>query len=449
MQNKIRNRRLILPILGIVALWCLVIFYYLLSKPSDTKNLEFLPKNAEIKLRVDIRRIAEKSTADLLFDSKDNSVISILDSLMQSTLQDTTNAKKMGIELLSNIGLFVDYTDNGAWFGVLLNLKNQEEFQKYLLKNPLIQKNSSYKDNTGAIVYFIDSNGKSTVNPKKYLTQLLKQKNENPFIKKVNSDVVAELISHKSSHSNYPYGDGYLAISIHDHDIAITGNLETKMKTQIQSKYSLSPKGLHLSYAGIPKSTWKQLDDFSRKNNFKIPLIESFSINYNGVFLEEGGDQGFYVQPSMDLLLTFHDSINQDSLLKPLYALKNWGVKKNSEGITIGSKKYIIKMLDQKTLFVGSNPSNVSATPPQNIYTLNGDLKSITSVKGAGFILSFLEVMPPFAASKQFFESVENTSFVMKQTNNKLTVDGKLKFKKDKFALTEIIRFGLLFNNIQ
>jgi hypothetical protein len=106
-------------------------------------------------------------------------------------------------------------------------------------------------------------------------------------------------------------------------------------------------------------------------------------------------------------------------------------------------------MLDQKTLFVGSNPSNVSAISPQNIYTLNGDLKSITSVKGAGFILSFLEVMPPFAASKQFFESVENTSFVMKQTNNKLTVDGKLKFKKDKFALTEIIRFGLLFNNIQ
>lgn len=449
MQNKIRNRRLILPLLGIIAMWCLVMVYYILSKPSDTQNLQYLPTNAEIKMRVDLRRIGEKSAADLLFDSKDKSVLSILDSLMQATLKDTSNTKKMGVELLSNVGLFVDYTEKGAWFGVLLNLKDKELFQQFINKNPTIQKNAAYNENVGGIAYFIPTNKKSSQDSKKYLSEIFKNKHDNPFTQKVDSDVVIELISKESSNANYPFGNGYMAISIHDHEISLAGELETRLNTPILAKHSLTPKGLHLSYSGIPKSTWKQLNEFSIKNNIRIPTVESFSMNYNGMNLEEGGDQGFYVQPSIDLLLTFHDTIQKDTLLKPLYGLKNWGVKENKEGITIGSKRYVIKTLDEKTIFIGTEPANISSNSPKTIYSLKGDLKTITSVKGAGFILSFLEVMPPFAASKQLFESLENTSFEMKQTKNKLTVEGSLKFKKNKFALTEIIRFGLLFNSIQ
>ena len=58
-------------------------------------------------------------------------------------------------------------------------------------------------------------------------------------------------------------------------------------------------------------------------------------------------------------------------------------------------------------------------------------------------------MMPPYAATKTLFSSIENSTIVVKKSNKSLDFKGNIRFKKDKHTLTEFVRFGLLLKGIQ
>ncbi len=449
MQKKSLFFRIFIPVTTLLVIWVLFYVSSVFLTENQKENLNYFPSNSLIKIRIDGKKIVEKTAGSLLFDYKEDKVLTQLDTLLNRMFKDTTQAKRMGINFLSDIGVFTDKQSDGLLLGLLVNVNNEKLFTSNVPKQLIDNQASYFKNGVGVIINYIPTTSGKSINIAKIAESILNSKSSNPFTSNSNKDVVMEVISSNSGNYKNPLGTGKLAIWIEDQEIKMEGKLDKPSTTSNNSNYTLRTNGLNISINAIDPTLNKTIASLLDKKGVKIPSIQSLSFNYRGVNLEEGGDQGFYVQPKMDILLNFEKEHNLDSTLSALDKLNAWGVKRTTNEIAIGTQKYTIKSVNSKTLFLGTNPESIRKSSPTELYKLEGDLGKLTDIKGASFILSFLEMMPPYAATKTLFSSIENSSIVVKKSNKSLDFKGSIRFKKDKHTLTEFVRFGLLLKGIQ
>ena len=449
MQKKSLFFRIFIPLTTLLVVWVLFYISSVFLTENQNKNLSYFPTNSLIKIRIDGKKIVEKTAGSLLFDSKDEKVLTQLDTLLGRMFKDTTQAKKMGINFLSDIGIFTAKQKDGILLGFLVNVNNEKLFNSNVSKSIGQNQASYYKDGVGTIVQYIPMNLNGQTNISSIAQNILNKKGVNPFNTNENKDVIMEIISTNASNYKNPLGTGKLAIWIEDQKIKMEGNLDKPSTYSTDASYTLKTRGLNISINAVDPSWNRIIASLLEKQSIKIPEIKSLSFNYQGVNLEEGGDQGFYVQPKMDLLLNFKNAYNVDSTLSALDKLNGWGVKRTEKQVKVGTQVYSIKSIDSKTLFLGTNPQLIKKSSKTDLYKLEGDLGALTDIKGAGFIISFLEMMPPYSATKTLFGSIENSSIIVTQSKNSLDFKGSILFKKDKHALTEFVRFGLLLKGIQ
>ena len=277
---------------------------------------------------------------------------------------------------------------------------------------------------------------------RKHGVELLTKNGKNPFLNSSNKELLVEI------QSNDPkLGKGTIGISGNYNSFTIESTMIASVLTSSSSRYCLKPKGLHVSCAMVPDNyipAFEQLFPISNKD--KLPRIKNISWNYQGTNIQEGGDHnlGFYVQPLTDMLVEFEKPFHLSQHINYTENFKKWGIKTKERSLIIGNQKYIVDSLSPTTFFIGINSTNLIKKNNPYLLNIEGDINSLLKISGSESITTFVEmIFPAFSTSKDFFQSIENTSIRVTQKGKNIQIKGKLNFKKDKFSYTECLRFAL------
>jgi hypothetical protein len=442
MQIQSRFKGLLAIVISLLFIWGLFYISSLFLKSSINTNLKYFPKDAEITIRLDGKKMVENAAYDLLCVSKDQPVI---DKLIDYVTQESKdgNVKKIGIDFLSEIGVFVKPVKNGKIIGVLVNLNDPNEFKENApaITNAIVSISS--KDNVGVLLSYLSSNERlSEKELQDIANEIITEKTENPFKSTINQNVLAEIKA-----DNPIFGKGTIAISEANNTFTFESTLLAKKSIPNNSTYCLKPVGLHVSCAMIPDNyltVFEQL--FPLINKEQLPKIKAISWNYQGLNIQEGGahNLGFFVQPLTDMLIEFEKPFHLNKHIQYTENFDKWGIKTSLKGLTIGNQKYIVDSLSPTSYFIGIHANNLIKRENPYLLNIEGDMADLLKINGSESISTFIEmIFPAFTSSQDFFKSIENTSIQIKQKGNQIKIKGKLKFKKNKYSYTECLRFML------
>ena len=441
MQTQSRTKGLILTVVSLSFIWGLFYISSLLLSTSENTNLSYLPSNSEINLRIDGKKLIKNTAYNVLVDSKDKDALTQVINFITKE-EENADQKRLGIDLLSDIGVFVQPYKEGKLIGVLVNLNSSSLFEqngkRFEDGNSIIAQNG----NVGLFLTNLSTELISENELRKHGAELLTKNGKNPFLNSSNKELLVEI------QSNDPkLGKGTIGISGDNNSFTIESTMIASVLTSSSSRYCLKPKGLHVSCAMVPDNyipAFEQLFPISNKD--KLPRIKNISWNYQGPNIQEGGDHnlGFYVQPLTDMLVEFEKPFHLSQHINYTENFKKWGIKTKERALIIGNQKYIVDSLSPTTFFIGINSTNLIKKNNPYLLNIEGDINSLLKISGSESITTFVEmIFPAFSTSKDFFQSIENTSIRVTQKGKNIQIKGKLNFKKDKFSYTECLRFAL------
>jgi hypothetical protein len=442
MQTQSRFKGLLAILISLLFVWGLFFVSSLFLKSSINTNLAFFPKDAEITMRIDGKKLAQNVANDLLFYSKDQIV---LDKLINYITQESKagSVNKIGIDFLSEIGVFVKPIKNGKIIGLLVNLKSPKDFKENAPKITNTVVAISENDNVGVLIYYLSPNEILTDSDlQKIANAIIHKKTTNPFLNPTSENTIIEIKSINST-----LGKGSIAISEENNAFTFESTLQAKNVIPNNTSYCLKPNGIHVTCAMIPDNYIDAIEKiFPILNKEQLPKIKEISWNYEGLNIQEGGTHnlGFFVQPMTDMLIEFDKPFHLNKHIQYTENFDKWGIKTNSKGLLIGNQTYTIDSLSPTTYFIGNNASNLLKRNNPYLLNIEGDLAHLFKISGSESISTFVEmIFPAFTSSKEFFKTIENTSIQIKQKGTKIKIKGKLKFKKNKYSYTECLRFML------
>ena len=442
MQTQSRFKGLLAILISLLFIWGLFYVSSLFLKSSINKNLAYFPKDAEISMRIDVKNLAKNVANDLLFSSKDQVV---LDKLINYITQESKdgNVKKIGIDFLSEIGVFVKPIKNGKIIGVLVNLQSPKDFKENAPKITNTVVAISENNNVGVLISYLSPNEILTDNDlQKIANAILHKKTTNPFLNTTSENALVEINT-----NNTTFGKGSIAISEENNGFTFESTLQAQKSIPNNTSYCLKPSGLHVSCAMIPDNYLAAFEQvFPILNKEKFPKIKAISWNYQGLNIQEGGTHnlGFFVQPMTDMLIEFEKPFHLNKHIQYTQNFDKWGIKTNSKGLLIGNQEYIVDSLSPTSYFIGKNASNLIKRNNPYLLNIEGDMSDLLKISGSESISTFVEmIFPAFTSSQDFFKSIENTSIQIEQKGTKIKIKGKLKFKKNKYSYTECLRFML------
>ncbi len=441
MQTQSRTKGLILTVVSLFFIWGLFYISSLLLRTSENNNLSYIPSNSEVTLRIDGKKLIKNTAYNVLVDSKDKNALSQIMNFITKE-EENGEQKRLGINLLSDIGIFVQPYKKGKLIGVLVNLNSSTMFEQNAKR---FEDGNTVTAQNGSVGLFLTNLSADLIAEdelRKYGNQILTKNGVNPFLNSKKNNLLIEIKS-----NDQKLGKGTIEISEENNAFTIESTMNAKEMIYSNSSYCLKPAGLHLSCAILPDNyipAFEQLFPISNKD--KLPKIKNISWNYQGMNIQEGGDHnlGFYVQPLTDMLVEFEKPFHLSQHIDYTENFKKWGIKTRERELIIGKQKYIVDSLSPTTFFIGINSTNLIKKSNRYLLNIEGDINSLLKISGSESITTFVEmIFPAFSSSKDFFQSVENTSIRVTQKGKTIRIKGKLNFKKDKFSYTECLRFVL------
>lgn len=437
-------KKIIPVLLSIIFLWVSLYFYASLNNKSNQEGLNYIPKNANFIFKFNTKNFLKSSSYSLLFNSKDQELITSLDNFIsKQKIDDFSNKDALGINFTSDLVLFGVEINQSQNYVFVFNLTNPELFNKNIYS--LLGKNqvASVDENSGFVLTnFSDDIPKKNI-LKKYLSEIIKQKHKAKFTKE-NSDFFQLNVENFKVNSDYTAKKGTITTRINDKELKISGQIELTNAPSIDSKWSLLKKGLHLETCLISNTIQDSIQKYLNFIGFDSKAIQRISLNYYGMELQDS-KQGLLAAPVFDLLLTFKEPFQLKNFFKDESSLNKLGYFKNGNVINAGKIAYYVDSIDSKNLFIGRHLNQVVKRKNNILFEINGDASMLTTLKGGGFITSFVQVLPPFKSSKDLFTSFKTMDISSKQINNKVEIKGTLKMKDDKFLYDEFLRFLLNF----
>ncbi len=150
------------------------------------------------------------------------------------------------------------------------------------------------------------------------------------------------------------------------------------------------------------------------------------------------------VLPEIDLLLEFKTAFS-GSLFKQDSILKKIGAKFENKIFKIGGKRYYYDQIDSKTISISSYESTaIVRNKNHELFSVKGSLSSLLKIEGGGMIVSLLDMIPAYKASKELFTNINDVNITLKKSKgNKGLMQGSIIFKKDHFVMNEMLKFAL------
>ncbi len=453
MKIKYDIKTLLTSLVLLLFLWVAFFITQLIYKAPEHKNEYFIPETATFAIKLDSRKLVNKTLYTLLFEGRDEQIIEKIKEIISTPGEQR---KSLGINFLSDAILFSNPYKNGKLVIVSVNLSNSTNFKNNIpeLLNP--KQVVEVIDNVGFILTYISPNDQENIKKEDISTFFAKNilplsNNTNSRFKKVKED--------GSFFQSYSKGNLFgvttcfnssnFQFNLIDNGIGINGELgisANKNSNVLVANQILFPKNgyFHFSSGVIPKSIQDSLSSYALKAGIDLPKLKSFSLNYGGMNIQMN-NEGMSVLPDLDLLLEFKSAFSISNLLKQDTLLSKIAGKFDNNTLTIGEKKYFVNQLNSKTISISVSDSPAIVSNKKNeLFAIKGNISSLLKIEGGGMIVSLLEMVPTFKASKELFSNLEDVNITVRKTNSKnAELNGAIIFKKDHFVMNEMMKFIL------
>lgn len=436
-------------IIGIILLlilsWGIFFTSFFLNHRSENNNLNFIPNNASVYAKIDLKNIISTTFNQVLSDSKNDKLLKNIKQKL-STMQEEKRGA-LGIDFLSDAVIFIAPYKKGKIVGISFNLLESDLFEKniknYIDKN---QFSDLRKDKDVGFVYtFIPKDHEITYPISDIKNEFLKNIQ---FIHFPNSNEksteIASLIIKKSFYDpNSTFSNSIINIELKENSCIATGEFDLK------NKYLTSYKSIKNSNSGLFLTTnlinTKLADSVKNLINnfgFNLPSISNLSLNYKGLNIENiDGEMG--ILPHLDLLISFNEKVNIDDQMIRFFNELNSVYTYDGKCLTCGKTKYYINQVDPFTISFSEN-KNLTITEEKSPFTMKGDLNTIHKIQGGEIFLSLLEMIPEYKMSKNFISTTEKINVSMKSdSRGKILFKGELLFKKGHYPTSELINLVL------
>ncbi len=420
----------------------------LLEKAND--NLQHIPENARFVMRLDSRELIKKSLFSVFLESKDVEAVNLIQESFTKRLQKSKAGMGDGIDYLSDIILFEVPFEHDRLLGVLVNLKDEEAFQKQFSRSEYV---FAFNNKVGVI--FID--------------QIELQKKQKAVLQKYAQKIVSNSNNMTRQHwnknrnegqffntesqigfwtKNTYFGHSNTFFSLQNRSLELSGNfdLNQQRKKEVRPvQYIIHPDGLHFSSAMLPQTVNDSLQIWFNKYAVSLPTIQQISLNYKGLKFESYSD-GFSIVPQIELVLTFDKPTSIKDLLLTTKLSDNFNYKVHTNFIAFQHERLYFKQLNQYSCYIGvSAIPNISSTKKELFLAVQGSLDALVTVNGGGLMSSFLEMLPLYLASKNLANSTDFIDIqLQKKSETHAQLTGELRFKKDAYPMNELIKFLLV-----
>lgn len=431
MQNKATISKILINTISLFTVGSLSIAYYFLSSKANHENLNYIPENAIVKVRINGKSLAGKTIKNICFEKPESKLLTQLDTLIHQTLR--ADLKNTGIDYLSEIGAFITENDGKYNYFLVLNVDDKNEFNAYFSNSTNVNFKINQDGTVGIVELGFDDFEKDNLN------EFLKKKSTFKFKESdFTNDITIEAKGFDLLSKN-----GFFKINcnFYGDKIVIDGTIQNAFNS-FNNKFSLIKNGLHISVN--EKNTLQNVSKLIQTFNPTFPELNHFEINYRGVSLTEGGNP-YYAEPNFDLLIGFKNNIQKDSLLNFVNNYKDFGFSYSNNKLSMGKSVYNLKVLKDRYLFISKNSRAVTQKSGDDIFEINGSPELLTKIKAPEYITSFFEMMSPYAASKSYLTSIKNIN--LKVTTNKFKTE--ITFKKNKNSFQELLKAVLIVKGIQ
>lgn len=431
MQNKATISKILIISISLFIVGGLSISYYFLFSKANNENLNYIPENAIVKVRINGKSLVGKTIKNICFEKPDSKLLTQLDTLIHQTLR--ADLKNTGIDYLSEIGAFITENEGKYNYFLVLNVDDKNEFNAYFSNSTNVNFTTNQDGNVGIVELGFDDLRKDNLN------DFIKKKSKFKFKEKdFSNDITIEGKGFDLLSKN---GFFKLNCNFYEDKIAIEGNIQNALKS-FNNKFILIKNGLHISVN--EKNTLQKVSKLIQTFNPAFPELNHFEINYRGVSLTEGGNP-YYAEPNFDLLIGFKNNIQQDSLLNFVNKYKDFGFSYSNNKLSMGKSVYSLKVLNDTYLFISKNSKSVAQNSNDDIFEINGSPELLTKIKAPEYITSFFEMMSPYAASKSYLSSIKNINLKVKTNKFKTEIT----FKKNKNSFQELLKAVLIVKGIQ
>ncbi len=439
----------------LVFAWLFLFFNQTILANNANNNTLHVPDNASFAIRIDGRELAEKTLFSIFLESKDEVVISLLQSSISKNMNTEGQFKNYGIDYLSDIVIFEIPYKRSTIQGILVNVNNKQLFNKNLNGSKSV---FACHDDVGVIFNY--SNFKDQVPSselKKIAVNIVKTTSKNTpenFIAHHGPGKFVETYSKSSNFGESTYfGKSTVLFELQEKSLLLSGKLDLNSKntTAINPLTKIiEPKGIHFSSTIIPTVLVDSLNGWLKQFSLTIPSINTISLNHIETKIINHSS-GFVVIPQIELLIQFNKDFSIQELLSSpeLITYLAYSLQKNH--ISFQEEKIFFKQINSKSIYIGITENPTFKTVNSNeVVKIEGNLKALTTIKGGGMMTAFLEMLPIYSASKNLVKHTEsfNLSFVKTNKNN-IDLKGELKFTKDHYPMNELIKFllvGQIFN---
>ncbi len=454
-------KKLLVSLFFLVAVWVLFLFgrFFLVEKPIE--NLTHIPENAIFAMRLDGSSALKSTLFSILLEANDPEVIEVINKQIEKKWKRKGVSKKLGIDFLSDIVVYVFPFEGEQILGMSYNLERPELMRKNAMAALDSTQCYAINENIGIVLRYLGKNG-PTIEQRNKMIELAKQialhPNPSDLSKKIaikETDKFAQLTSR-----GLLYGTSTLFtrtdmdLMLEDHSLVLEGQLIKNARTKDvfnNSNFTLKPSGIHLYTNLIPKKVQDSLHKIISKVGLDIPNIRAFAINYRGIQINN--PEGILINsPDMDLILNFEDTVDLAAALKKSTFLAELNFKfKNESTITNGIQNYYLTKIDSRTYsFSSKKKIDLKRNPKECLFCMEGELTNLTDISGDKWVMLFLNNLPFYYNSQSFLSKTKGVKIMVTNTGlTKAKFDGSLDFKKEYYPMNEFFKYAIQNNFIR
>ncbi|MGV3630340.1 MAG: hypothetical protein ACO1O6_04000 [Bacteroidota bacterium] len=430
-----------LPVfIGILILWCGLFFYAAILNKSNRDISRLVPADANFIFKVNMKEFVKSSAYSLIFHSKDQALLNAFEIYLDKQRKGE-QANRFGVDFTQDLTIFGKNYKGGEVYVMVFNLFNPKDFEENT--KPLLTDKQTLlrKDNIGIVLTYFGKAKVTTSELDLFLAKLEfgDGKKDTPV---ASQEFINLALSDFKVNEKIHVEKGEIRSRVDENRMIVDGEFTTKTKSYEVSRWTLIPNGLHIENSLISNAMQDTMQKYLQQIGISIDQVDRISMNYYGTEIQET-EKGILFTPIFDLLLTFKKEYSVQKMFGDFHFLEELGFEKENNIIHAGKLDYYIDSVDHHTFFIGNQLKQVVHRRSKNLFSVSGDISNLTSVKGGGFISSFIEMLPPFKASKNLFKNLRTVDFEAVPTGDKVKVTGQMTFTDNAYLYNEFLRFFL------
>lgn len=427
---------------------CLILlrFIYLTPPAYDT----FVPKKSEWSIQIDALNIAKSEAYNLFFDSKEPLVVESVEKFLKNSLENDKETSNLGISFEQQLMAYGLKFNDENYIGIYLQLTDPNQFRTAIPAQ--LSKNQSFavRDNTALVLFSLNKQNHTAVELEKIANTFLGQSVKKNVVMTKELYATFFKMHLKETGIEKEAKSVDVEVKLTENGLDLKGDLVLDPNKFHQPNFDLKPKGLYIATALIPKTITDSVNGFLKQQipyfSYQLPLIRSIVCDIHGIMIEQSS-MGLLPALKMNMILEFEDRIDLDKLMRSFPVDMVTG--KNT--LKMGSILYQLSLLNDNTLFLGVDKSQVRKARFNQVSRVKGNLKALTAIGGSQMVMAFLDVIPAVSASKSFINSTEKVDFsIVQRSNGSCAMNGTLRFKptiNPQHEFTKmLIGFGALEN---